>query len=59
MNSKLLSSLERCAFLLQAIANGNHQALDNAQDAYDEAVVILREHGIEPEWLQEVEDEQC
>jgi len=34
---ELLHSLERCAFLLEKIADGDHRALQNSLDAAEEA----------------------
>jgi hypothetical protein len=48
---RVLSSLERCAFLLHKIIDGDHHALVNACPAVDEAVAILREAGRDEEWM--------
>jgi len=41
LQHKLLSSLSRCEFLLRRIHEGDHQALENAHDASEEAKEIL------------------
>jgi hypothetical protein len=59
------SSLERCAFLLRRIHNGDHQALEVASEASAEAVERLVAAGVEldpEEWgevLSEAGDEEA
>jgi len=48
-----LNSLDRCAFLLHKILNGDHKALDNAPAAVEEAVTILKSADRGDEWMEE------
>jgi hypothetical protein len=41
----LLRSLERCAFLLERIAEGDHRALQNSLDAVEQARKVIVEAG--------------
>jgi hypothetical protein len=50
----ILSSLARCAFLLWRAHEGDARALDNALDAAQEAVRVLKSVRCEEEWMAQV-----
>lgn len=52
-----LRSLSRCAFVLRKITEGDHKALENAQDASNEAVQILLDIGRRDLWDEEPGDD--
>lgn len=57
LNQQFVNALDRCAFLLRRISEGDHEALENARDASDEAVALLREVRGRPEWDDEEDDD--
>lgn len=59
LNRQFVDSLDRCAFLLRRISEGDHNALENARDASDEAAALLREVRGRPEWDDEDEDDDA
>lgn len=60
LNQKAVEALDRCAYLLRKISDGDHKALENARDASDEAAAVLREiWGDRPEWDDEDEEDDA
>ena len=57
LNQQFVNSLDRCAYLLRRISEGDHNALENARDASDEAAALLREVRGRVEWDEEEEDD--
>lgn len=57
LNQQFVNSLDRCAFLLRRISEGDHEALENAREASDEALALLREVRGRPEWDDEEDDD--
>ncbi len=51
-----LAALDRCAFLLWKISQGDHKALENAEDAAREAAGILTALGHADEWMEALAD---
>lgn len=58
LNQQFVESLDRCAFLLRRISEGDHNALENARAASDEAAALLREVRGRPEWDDEDDDDE-
>jgi hypothetical protein len=54
---ELKEALDRAAFVLYKIANGDPKALENAADVAGDSVALLRKLGHEYEWMENYDEE--
>lgn len=55
-NARLKDALTRAAFVLHKIASGDPKALENAEEVAGDSVKLLRELGVEDEWMEYYND---